>query len=56
MLVVDLDAHQGDGTASVFGGCPWASIYNLYEGDIFLAASNPRTSRWRSDPEKREWR
>ncbi|AMV40208.1 histone deacetylase [Planctomyces sp. SH-PL62] len=35
VLVVDLDAHQGDGTAAVFQGWDWASIYDLYERDIF---------------------
>lgn len=35
VLVVDLDAHQGDGTASVFRGWPWATILDLYEDDIF---------------------
>jgi acetoin utilization deacetylase AcuC-like enzyme len=41
VLVVDLDAHQGNGTASVFGGWPWASIYDLYERDIFPARKEP---------------
>jgi histone deacetylase 11 len=35
VLVVDLDAHQGNGTAAVFQGWSWASILDLYEGDIF---------------------
>ena len=35
VLVVDLDAHQGNGTAAVFGNWPWASILDLYEEDIF---------------------
>ena len=35
VLVVDLDAHQGNGTAAVFQGWPWASILDLYEEDIF---------------------
>jgi histone deacetylase 11 len=29
ILVVDLDAHQGNGTAAVFQGWPWASILDL---------------------------
>jgi histone deacetylase 11 len=37
VLVVDLDAHQGNGTAAVFDAWPWASIYDLYERDIFPA-------------------
>jgi histone deacetylase 11 len=35
VLVVDLDAHQGNGTASIFHGWPWASIFDLFERDIF---------------------
>ena len=30
VLVVDLDAHQGNGTAAVFRGWPWAAILDLY--------------------------
>jgi histone deacetylase 11 len=41
VLVVDLDAHQGNGTASVFGGWDWASIYDLYERDIFPSRKEP---------------
>jgi histone deacetylase 11 len=37
VLVVDLDAHQGNGTAAVFHGWPWASILDLYEEDLFPA-------------------
>jgi histone deacetylase 11 len=37
VLVVDLDAHQGNGTAAVFQGWDWASIYDLYERDLFPA-------------------
>ncbi|HEU5117339.1 MAG TPA: histone deacetylase [Isosphaeraceae bacterium] len=35
VLVVDLDAHQGNGTASVFRDWPWAHILDLYEDDLF---------------------
>ncbi len=35
VLVVDLDAHQGDGTALAFRGWPWASILDLYQDDLF---------------------
>ena len=35
VLVMDLDAHQGNGTADVFRGWDWASIFDLYERDIF---------------------
>jgi len=35
VLVVDLDAHQGNGTAATFRVWPWAKIMDLYEKDIF---------------------
>src|SRR4051812_47383015 len=41
VLVVDLDAHQGNGTAAVFSDWPWASILDLYEADIFPARKEP---------------
>jgi histone deacetylase 11 len=41
VLVVDLDAHQGDGIAAVFAGWPWASIYDLYERGIFPPRKEP---------------
>ena len=41
VLVVDLDAHQGNGTAAVFRGWPWASILDLYEEDIFPGRKEP---------------
>ena len=34
-LVVDTDAHQGDGTADVIRPWPWAHILDLFEQDIF---------------------
>jgi histone deacetylase 11 len=37
VLVVDLDAHQGNGTAAVFQDWPWAAIFDLYQRDIFPA-------------------
>jgi histone deacetylase 11 len=37
VLVVDLDAHQGNGTAAVIHDWPWASILDLYEEDLFPA-------------------
>ena len=40
-MVVDLDAHQGNGTASIFENWPWAAIYDLYERDIFPAKKEP---------------
>jgi histone deacetylase 11 len=41
VLVVDLDAHQGNGTAHVFHDWPWASIFDLYERDLFPAVKEP---------------
>ena len=41
VLVVDLDAHQGNGTAAVFRGWPWASIFDLYQEDIFPTRKEP---------------
>jgi len=35
VLVVDLDAHQGNGTAAIFQGWPWAFIFDLFEEDLF---------------------
>jgi histone deacetylase 11 len=40
-MVVDLDAHQGNGTAAVFQDWPWASIVDLYERDIFPLRKEP---------------
>jgi histone deacetylase 11 len=40
-LVVDLDAHQGNGTAAVLRDWPWATIFDLYEQDIFPAQKEP---------------
>jgi histone deacetylase 11 len=34
-LVVDTDAHQGDGTADAIRHWPWAHILDLFEGDLF---------------------
>jgi histone deacetylase 11 len=41
VMVVDLDAHQGNGTAAVFQDQPWATILDLYERDIFPARKEP---------------
>lgn len=41
VMVVDLDAHQGNGTAAVFQDWPWATIFDLYERDIFPARKEP---------------
>ncbi|MEJ7640101.1 MAG: hypothetical protein WKF75_19575 [Singulisphaera sp.] len=40
-MVVDLDAHQGNGTAAVFQDWPWATILDLYERDNFPARKEP---------------
>jgi histone deacetylase 11 len=34
-LVVDTDAHQGDGTADAVRGQSWAHLLDFYEGDLF---------------------
>ncbi len=44
VLVVDLDAHQGNGTASVFRDWPWAKILDLYEDDLFPFPKEPEDS------------
>jgi histone deacetylase 11 len=41
VIVVDLDAHQGNGTAAVFRDWPWATIFDLYEQDIFPTRKEP---------------
>jgi histone deacetylase 11 len=41
VLVIDLDAHQGNGTASVFQGWPWASILDLYQETLFPRHKEP---------------
>ena len=41
VLVVDLDAHQGNGTASVFQSWPWAAILDVYEEDLYPMVKQP---------------
>lgn len=41
VLVVDLDAHQGDGTAATIRRWPWATIFDVYERDLFPAVKQP---------------
>ena len=41
VLVIDLDAHQGNGTASAIRDWPWASIFDLYQRDIFPPRKEP---------------
>src|SRR3954469_10949022 len=38
---VNPEAHEGDRTAAVFRGWPWASILDLYEDDIFPFTRQP---------------
>ncbi|WP_165073365.1 histone deacetylase family protein [Paludisphaera rhizosphaerae] len=35
VLVVDLDAHQGNGTASIIGPWKWAEIFDVFETAVF---------------------
>jgi len=35
VLVVDTDAHQGNGTADALRPCPWAHLLDFFEEDIF---------------------
>ena len=41
VLVVDLDAHQGNGTAAIFRGWPWAVILDVFEEDLFPMTKEP---------------
>jgi histone deacetylase 11 len=41
VLVVDLDAHQGNGTAAIFQHWPWASIFDFYQRDVFPSRKEP---------------
>lgn len=41
VLVVDLDAHQGNGTAALFRNWSWAKILDLYQEDLFPARKEP---------------
>ncbi len=41
VMVIDLDAHQGNGTADALRGWPWATIFDLYQQDIFPARKEP---------------
>jgi histone deacetylase 11 len=41
VLVVDLDAHQGNGTAATFRSWSWAKILDLYEEDIYPIPKEP---------------
>jgi len=41
VLVVDLDAHQGNGVAATILDWPWISIFDLYEEDLFPSRKEP---------------
>ncbi|MHB1559055.1 MAG: histone deacetylase family protein [Isosphaeraceae bacterium] len=41
VLVIDLDAHQGNGTAATIRSWPWASILDVYEDDVFPTFKQP---------------
>ncbi|MDG3006146.1 histone deacetylase family protein [Paludisphaera mucosa] len=41
VLVVDLDAHQGNGVASIFRGWIWARILDVYEHNLFPLHKEP---------------
>lgn len=41
VMVVDLDAHQGNGTASMFRAWPWASIYDIHQRSLFPSRKEP---------------
>jgi histone deacetylase 11 len=40
-LVIDLDAHQGDGTAATIRPWPWAFILDVFEEDLFPRLKQP---------------
>jgi histone deacetylase 11 len=41
LLVVDLDAHQGNGTAAVVRDWPWAAMFDVFEDDLFPPQKEP---------------
>jgi histone deacetylase 11 len=41
VLIVDLDAHQGNGTAATIRSWPWAFILDVYEEDLFPQPKQP---------------
>lgn len=41
VLVVDLDAHQGNGIAATIRPWPWASILDVYEDDLYPNPKEP---------------
>ena len=41
VLIVDLDAHQGNGTAATIRAWPWASIFDVFEEDLYPQPKQP---------------
>jgi histone deacetylase 11 len=41
VLIVDLDAHQGNGTAATIRDWPWASILDVFEDDLYPIPKQP---------------
>lgn len=41
VLVVDLDAHQGNGTATTIRPWPWAAILDVFEEDLYPVPKEP---------------
>jgi len=41
VMVVDLDAHQGNGTAAIFQSWPWATIFDVYQSNLFPSKKEP---------------
>jgi histone deacetylase 11 len=41
VLIVDLDAHQGNGTAATIQPWPWASILDVFEEDLYPQPKQP---------------
>lgn len=41
VLVVDLDAHQGNGTAATIHAWPWAFILDVFEEDLYPIPKQP---------------
>jgi histone deacetylase 11 len=54
-LVVDTDAHQGNGTADAVRAWPWAHLLDLFEDDLFPGPRPKKTSQCRCLPGPMEW-
>ena len=54
-LIIDLDAHHGDGNASIFEGNPKVGIFDIYNQDVFplrKEKGQPKPVSPQSDEEK----